>query len=94
MSVAIQTSKPACHRACPDMPCYSLSPQQKTVGLAGLQKARETVREKLLDGLRKQHKKLTAEAELEDTSELRKRRILEELGRLQRQADRIKDRWS
>ncbi len=94
MSVAIQTSKPACHRDCPDMPFHSLNAEQKAKGLAALQKARSYLKEVQLDRLRKQHKALTDEANHEDTTTQRKMRISEELKRINTQAQRISERWS
>lgn len=94
MSVAIQSSKPACHRACPDMPCYSLDAEQKAKGLVALQKARSYVKEVQLERLRKQHKELTAEASREDTTKQRKVLISEELKRINTQAQRVNQRWS
>ncbi len=97
MSVAIQTSKPskpACHKACPDMPFHSLNAEQKAKGLAALQKVRSDLKESQLKRLRDQHKALTAEANHEDTTQQRKMRIAFELERINTQAQRISERWS
>ncbi|MFG0773066.1 hypothetical protein ACF8PD_14670 [Vibrio plantisponsor] len=94
MSVAIQSFETACHKPCPDMPCYSLDAEQKAKGLVALQKARSYVKEVQLERLRKQHKELTAEANREDTTTQRKMRISEELKRINTQAQRVSERWS
>ena len=94
MSVAIQSSKPACHRDCPDMPFHSLNAEQKAKGLAALQKVRSDLKESQLERLREQHKALTAEANHEDTSQQRKMRIEFELARINTQAKRVNQRWS
>lgn len=94
MSVATQTLEHACHMPCPDLGCYSLDAEQKAVGLAGLQKTRAYLKELQLEQLRKEHKKLTAEANHEDTTQQRRTRISQELSKISSKAQRITERWS
>lgn len=94
MSVDIQSFETVCHQPCPDMPCYSLNAEQKAKGLAALEKTRGYLKELQLERLRVQHKKLTDEANREDTTKQRKMRISEELKRINTQAQRVNQRWA
>lgn len=91
---AAQTDIPACHRACPDLACYSLNAEQKAKGLENLRKVRYSLGEKLVEPLRKQFRELEALSEHEDTPELTRMRLEVEMKQLENKANRIKERWS
>ncbi|OXX73284.1 hypothetical protein B9J87_06265 [Vibrio sp. V19_P1S1T109] len=94
MSVAIQNFETACHQPCPDMPHHSLNATQKQKGLACLQRVRAELREKLLEPLRKKRAELIEKANSEDTTQMKRTLIAQEINRLDMKAQRILDRWS
>lgn len=94
MSVAHQTMVEPCHKPCPDLSCYSLNAAQKAKGLVNLKKVRSELKEKQLEPLRVKRKELVEKAKHEDTRQLERARIHEEIQRIDRQAQRIQERWS
>ncbi len=94
MSVVLDSFETACHRPCPDMPYHSLNAAQKAKGLARLQEVRADLREKQLQPLRKQRTELATKANHEDTSTLERTRLIKEIDRIDRAAQRITERWS
>ncbi|EKO3911109.1 hypothetical protein RC856_003830 [Vibrio fluvialis] len=94
MSVATQIFAEPCHMPCPDLGCYSLNAAQKAKGLANLQNVRHSLKERQLEPLRTKRQELVTKANHEDTSQLERARIAEEIQRIDRQAQRIQERWS
>ncbi|MCG6368678.1 hypothetical protein, partial [Vibrio fluvialis] len=74
--------------------CYSLNAAQKAKGLANLQNVRHSLKERQLEPLRTKRQELVAKANHEDTRQLERARIAEEIQRIDRQAQRIQERWS
>jgi len=50
------------HQPCPDLPCYSLTRDQKTKGLAILKQVRETLGNKQVERLRAQAQQTSSRA--------------------------------
>ncbi|ELO1812407.1 hypothetical protein QXB70_002104 [Vibrio fluvialis] len=94
MSVATQIFAEPCHKPCPDLGCYSLNAAQKARGLENLQNVRHSLKERQLEPLRTKRQELVAKANHEDTRQLERARIAEEIQRIDRQAQRIQERWS
>ncbi|EKO3553626.1 hypothetical protein H9W00_002116 [Vibrio fluvialis] len=94
MSVATQIFAEPCHMPCPDLGCYSLNAAQKARGLENLQNVRHSLKERQLEPLRTKRQELVTKANHEDTSQLERARIAEEIQRIDRQAQRIQERWS
>lgn len=94
MSVATQIFAEPCHMPCPDLGCYSLNAAQKARGLENLQNVRHSLKERQLEPLRAKRQELVAKANHEDTRQLERARIVEDIQRIDRQAQRIQERWS
>ncbi len=94
MSVAIQSFETACHKPCPDMPCWGLDSKQKAKGLENLKKVRESLGEIIVEPMRVQWREMKALSEHEDTPELTRIRLEHEMKLLDNKAKRIKERWS
>lgn len=94
MSVATQIFAEPCHMPCPDLGCYSLNAAQKARGLENLQNVRHSLKERQLEPLRTKRQELVTKANHEDTRQLERARIADEIQRIDRQAQRIQERWS
>ncbi|MBY7883435.1 hypothetical protein KW425_06945 [Vibrio fluvialis] len=94
MSVATQIFAEPCHMPCPDLGCYSLNAAQKARGLENLQNVRHSLKERQLEPLRTKRQELVTKANHEDTRQIERARIADEIQRIDRQAQRIQERWS